>query len=179
MKDLNIGKKLTIGFGVIVGMMIIVLTLAFINMKQADNTSDRIIKVNVAKIEKANTVIKAIDQIFYSVAVTMLTKDSSIVDEAKKVRDEKRKEQNAGLEDLLKMEQTEKGKQLLGEFKEMAAKGKEVNNKAAELAKAGNKEESISVYVKEARPIGSKILRFWKSWSRSSVKRWRLPTQPL
>ena len=155
-KDLSIGKKLTIGFGVVVGMMVIVLTLAFVNMKQADSTSDRVIKVNVAKIEKANTVIKAIDQIFYSVAVMMLTNDSSIVDEAKKVRDEKRKEQIAGYEELQKMEQTEKGKQLLNEVKELAARGKEVNNKAAELAKAGNKEESISVYVKEARPIGLK-----------------------
>ena len=155
-KDLSIGKKLTIGFGVIVGMMVIVLTLAFINMKQADRTSDRVIRVNVAKIEKANAVIKAIDQIFYSVSVMMLTNDSSIVEEAKKVRDEKRKEQIAGYEELLKMEQTEKGKQLLNEVQELAAKGKVVNNKAAELAKAGNKEESISVYVKEARPIGLK-----------------------
>ena len=156
MKDLSIGRKLTIGFGVIVGMMVIVLTLAFINMKQADNTADRVIKVNVAKIEKANTVIKAIDQIFYSTAVMMLTQDGSIVDEAKKIRDEKRKEQGAGFEELQKMEQTEKGKALIAELKELAAKGKEVNNKAAELAKAGNKEESTSVYVKEARPIGLK-----------------------
>ena len=156
MKDLSIGRKLTIGFGVIVAMMVIVLTLAFINMKQADRTSDRVIKVNVAKIEKANAVIKAIDQIFYGISITMLTQDGSVIDEQKKLIAEKRKEQLAGFEELQKMEQTDKGKQIIAECKEIAAKGKEANNKAAELAKAGNREEAMAVYVREARPLGMK-----------------------
>jgi len=155
-KDLSIGRKLTIGFGVIVAMMVIVLTLAFINMKQADRTSDRVIKVNVAKIEKANAVIKAIDQIFYGISITMLTQDSSVIDEQKKLIADKRKEQLAGFEELQKMEQTDKGKQIIAECKEIAAKGKEANNKAAELSKAGNREEAMAVYVREARPLGLK-----------------------
>ena len=156
MKDMSIGKKLTIGFGVIVAMMVIVLALAFINMKRADNTADRVIKFNVAKIEKANEVIKSIDQIFYSIAIIMLTQDSGVVEEQKKVLAEKRKEQLAGFEEIQKMEQTEKGKALIDECKSMAMKGKEANNKAAELSKAGNREEAMAVYVKEARPYGLK-----------------------
>ncbi len=158
MKDMSIGKRLTVGFGIVVCMMLVVLALAFVNMKRADATSDRVIQFNVTKIEKANTVIKAIDQIFYGMAVLMLSRDSGMIEEQKKLIGEKRKEQLEGFEAIQKLEQTEKGKALIQECKDMSAAGKEANNKAAELSKAGKHDEAMEVYVKEARPYALKIM---------------------
>jgi methyl-accepting chemotaxis protein len=156
MKNMSIGKKLSVGFGVVIGIMVIVLALSFFSMKQADRTFDQVMKVNVAKIVISNTVIKAIDQIFYNMGIVMMSKDDGVVEEHKNLLARKRQEQNAGFETLQKMEQTEKGKELIAELKSMAGKGKEANTKAMDLAKEGKQQEAMEAYVKEARPFGIK-----------------------
>jgi methyl-accepting chemotaxis protein len=157
MRDMRIGRKLTIGFGVVIGIMAFVLILAYVNMKQVDRTFDQVMKVNVAKVGASNMVIKAIDQIFYGMAIIMMSKDAGVVEEQRNRIAQKRQEQNTGFEALQKMEQSEKGKELINEMKAMSAKGKEANNKAMELAKAGKNEEAMQVYVKEARPFAVNI----------------------
>ena len=156
---MRIGRKLTIGFGVVIGIMTVVLVLAYVNMRQADRAFDQVMKINVAKVGASNTVIKSIDQIFYSsMAIIMMSKDSGVVEEQKSRLAQKRQEQNTGFGALQKLEQTDKGKELINEMKTMSAKGKEANNKAMELAKSGKNEEAMEAYVKEARPFAVGII---------------------
>ena len=152
MKDLSIGRKLTVAFGIMGCMMVLVLALAFINMKRADSMCEKVINYNVAKIEKANAVIKAIDQIAYGVAITIMSRDQGVVEEHKTLIAEKRREHVAVLEDLKKMERSEKGGELLAEIEAMGSKGKEANNRVMEIFKTGDRDGALDAYAKTARP---------------------------
>ena len=157
MKNMTIGRKLALAFGAVMGIMAVVLGLSYFNMKQVDRTFDEVMRTNVTKVALSNSVIKAIDQIFYSMAISIMSKDSGVMDEQKQVLARKRQEQNEAYEKLQKLEQTEKGKTLIAELKDMSARGKVANVKAMDLAKAGGHEEAMAVFVKEARPFAIQI----------------------
>jgi len=158
-KDMLIGKKLALGFGLVIGIMMIVMTLAYFNMWKIDRTFDQVMNENVAKIRLSNSLIKIIDQIFYSTAILMMTKDSSIVEEQQKLVAQKRKELAAGYDALQKMEQTEKGKELFNQVKAASAEGRKANDKAKELAKAGRFDEAMETHVRDALPVAAKNAR--------------------
>ena len=152
MKDLSIGKRLAVGFGLAMAVMAVVFGLALINVKQMSRTFDRVITLNAAKVEKANTVIHAIDQIFFSMAIVFSTKDKEIIDEHLRLLDQRRKEQMGGMQVLEKLEQTEAGKALLEKSRGTVALGREENNRAVELAKAGNQDEAQAIFLKSSVP---------------------------
>jgi methyl-accepting chemotaxis protein len=158
MKNVNIGKKLTIGFGVVTTIMVILTTIAFVNMKRTDSRFSQVIDLNASRIEKANTAIRAVDQIFYAMAVVLMTEDQGLIRENTKLIAEKRKEENDAFEALEKLGQTEKSKGFVAQCKSIMASGKGANNKAMELAKAGKREEAMMVYVKDARPFALQII---------------------
>ncbi len=87
-----------------------------------------------------------------------MTQDESVMEENKKLLAEKRKEQNDAFEALGKLGQTEKSKEFVARCKSISVSGKGANNKAMELAKAGKREEAMTVYVKEARPFALQII---------------------
>ena len=158
MKDLNIGKRLTIGFGIVTIIMVILTTIAFVNMRRMDAKFGQVIDLNAARIEKANAAIHSIDQIFYAMAVILMTQDQAVIEENTKLLADKRKEQGEAFEALGRLGQTQKSKDLVAQCKSLAASGKGANNQAMELAKAGKREEAMTVYVKEARPYAIQII---------------------
>lgn len=158
MKNWSIGKRLTVGFGVVMVIMAMLLVVAIANMRQMQGAFDQVMTLNAAKIEKANTAIKAIDQIFYNMAVMLMAQDAAVIEEHGKVLAEKRQEQLKAFESLAKLEQTQKGKELIAECKEASAKGKEANAKAMKLKEEGNQEEAMTAYVAEARPFAIQII---------------------
>ena len=90
MKNLNIGKKLTIGFAALTGIMVVVLVFAFINMKQMEGRFDQVMRRDVLRVETTNKVIKIINVIFHGVAVNIMAKDKDVVEEWTKRIAEKR-----------------------------------------------------------------------------------------
>ncbi len=148
MKDLSIGKRLAMGFGIIAVILVALMTMAIVNMKRMDSTFDQVMNLNAKKIEKANGVIKNIDQIYYNMAMIIMTKDPAVAEENGKLLAGKRKDEGADLETLANLEQTEKGKELIARQNALASQGKAANNEAMELAKAGKHEEAAEIYVK-------------------------------
>jgi methyl-accepting chemotaxis protein len=151
-KDLNIGKKLTIGFGALTCIMVVVLTLAFVNMKQMDGRFDQVMKHDVLRVETTDKVIKIVNVIFHGVAVNLMTEDKDIIEEWTRRIAEKRQELARALETLDKLEQTGGGKELLMQYKERVPKGRATNNKITELVRAGKNEKAMGLYINESLP---------------------------
>ena len=151
--DISIGKRLAVGFGAITFIMAVLICIAIFNMKQLDTRFSQVVDLNAARIEKANAAIKAIDQIFYAMGIIMMSQDQSIAEENAKVIAEKRKGLGEAFDALSKLGLTQRATDLVEQNRVASAAGKQANNKAMELAKAGNREEAMSVYVKEARPF--------------------------
>ena len=156
MKDLNIGKKLTIGFAALTGIVMVVLTLAFINMKQMDGRFDQVMKRDVLRVETTNKVIKIVNVIYHGVAMNLMTKDKDVLEEWTKITAEKRQELLKALETLDELEQTGRGKELLALYREGVAKGRAINNKTVELSQAGKNEEAVGLYIRESLPVNMK-----------------------
>ena len=152
MKNLTVGKKLTIGFGALTSIMVVVLALAFINMKQMDGRFNQVMNRDVLRVETTDKVIKIVNVIFHSVAVNLMAKDKDIIEEWTKTLVERRRELAKVLETLDKLEQTGKGKELLAQYKESVPKGRAINNKVSELLQAGKNEEAMDVYIRESLP---------------------------
>jgi len=152
LKNLSISKKLTLGFAAIIGIMMVVLTLALINMKQMNDTFDRVMKHDVIRAETTNRVIKTVDFIYHGVAVTLMTNDKDFADKWNEKITAKRKDFSATLEALDKLEQTGKGKELFAKYRESSAKARAINDRVQELSRAGKKEEAMDLYAKEALP---------------------------
>ena len=156
-KDLNIGKRLNVGFGLVMAVMVVVLALALIDMRHIERSFDQVIRVNAAKIDTANSVIHAVDAVFYSMAVIIMTKDKDVIKEHEGLLAESRRGSASGLEAIQKLEQTDKGKELIAQCLAQRAQGKVANDKAMDLARAGENEKAMEIYVKEARPYALQI----------------------
>ena len=152
MKDLNIGKKLTICFAALTGIMVVVLTVAFINMKQMDGRFDQVMKHDVLRVETTEKAIKTANVIVHGLAANLMAKDKDIVEEWTKTIAEKRPQLVKVLETLYKLEQTGTGKELVAQYKEAVLKGRTTSAKITELVQAGKNDEARDVYFKESLP---------------------------
>ncbi len=153
MKDLTIGKKLTIGFSAVLGIVVIVLALTLWNTKQVEKAFDEVMKRDVLKVETTHRLIDTVNDIFNATAVRIMTTDKDIAEEQATRVAERRHVLAKSLEELGKLEQAGQGKELLDDYMASQAKGKETNNRVLQLAKAGDHEQATLVYIKEALPI--------------------------
>jgi len=147
MKNMNVGKRLTLGLGLLMMVMIAVMVIAFINMGQMQSSFDRVMSFNATKIQKANAVIHVTDQISSNMAVILMAKDKAVAEEYLQRLPEMRKRLAEVSGPLEKLEQSDKGKELLAQINELRAKGKKQNDEVLQMAQAGKQEEATSLYI--------------------------------
>ncbi len=144
--DVKIGKRLAIGFGITLGLMVINVVVGVISINGVDKDLDRMFVVNTAKIRYANEIRTTFADITYLVGQIVTTQESSIREEAKKQIDEKRTNYKKAIEGLEKLEINDEGKRLIGKLKDDVAKGRDANNTAIDLGMAGNSKEAAEKY---------------------------------
>ena len=81
MKSLNIGQKLTVAFSVLTFITMLVLALAFVNMKQMDGKFDQVMKRDVLRVQNTNQAIKTVNAIFLCFGVKLIAADAGVVEE--------------------------------------------------------------------------------------------------
>ena len=92
MKSLNIGQKLTVAFSVLTFITMLVLALAFVNMKQMDGKFDQVMKRDVLRVQNTNQAIKTVNAIFLCFGVKLIAADAGVVEEWTRRLVEKRQE---------------------------------------------------------------------------------------
>jgi methyl-accepting chemotaxis protein len=144
--DVKIGKRLAIGFGITLGLMVINVVIGIISLSGINNDLDRMFVVNAAKIKYANHIRTALSDVTYLVGQIVTSDDSKVKEEAKKQIDEIRVSYKNALEGLEKLEINDEGKKLITNLKEEVAKGREINTKTIELGMAGNSKEGAEKF---------------------------------
>jgi len=144
--DVKIGKRLAIGFGITLGLMVINVVMGVISINGINNDLDRMFVVNTAKIKYANDMRTSLSDLTYLVGQIATSEDGSVREGAKKQIDEKRVNYNKAVEGLEKLEMNDEGKKLIANFKEEVALGREANNSAIDLGMAGNLKEAAEKY---------------------------------
>ena len=155
--DVRIGRRLAIGFGITLCLMIVIVITGIVYFNLTDRTLERMVKVNTAKIKNANEARAAFADITYLVARIVTADDGPIREEAKKKMDERRSTYKKSVEALELLEINQEGKELIAKLREEVAKGKEVNNSVIELAMAGNTEAAAQKYGEVTKAVDAYI----------------------
>ncbi len=144
--DVRIGRRLAIGFGIILSLTMIVVVAGLLYLNFMDGTFERVVKVNNAKIKQANIARASLADITYLVGKIVTTQDSAARKEAKEKVDEKRAAYKNSVDTLESIEINPEGKQLITHLKENVTKGRKVSDSVIELALGGNVREAANRY---------------------------------
>ncbi|HOA82958.1 MAG TPA: HAMP domain-containing methyl-accepting chemotaxis protein [Thermodesulfovibrio thiophilus] len=150
-KNLTIGKKLGIGFGVLIFLLLIFGGVTIIQLgiikKNATDIDERIDKVN-----NSVGIRRAAIAIFSSVRDMLIIDDMKKKEEAKKSIEENRAKYKELIEAIKKITYTKEGMTLLQNIEEALKDAAHYNNQVIELVMAGKKQEAIALYYKEVNP---------------------------
>ncbi len=153
--DIKIGHRLGIGFGATLFMILAIVVVGIVYLDHVNDTIGRITTINNVKLKDANDIRTAFAQITYLIGQMAVTQDAAARDAAKKSIDDIRAKYKAALEELEKLEATEKGKALIGRLKQEVTSGKEANNTVIQLAAAGQTKEASERYAELIKVVGS------------------------
>ncbi|GAB5045876.1 methyl-accepting chemotaxis protein [Thermodesulfovibrio sp. TK110] len=158
-KNLTIGKKLTVGFGVIIFFLIL---SGLITLLQLSSIKSNITDIDerIDKLNNAVSVRRSILEVISNVKDMMLTEDSKKKQELKKAIDENRARYKEKLETIRKTTHTKEGEQLLKNIEDAVNDAAQSNNKVIELALAGKNKEAIEIFNQE---VSSKLARLEKA----------------
>ncbi|MGA2106512.1 MAG: MCP four helix bundle domain-containing protein [Syntrophorhabdales bacterium] len=144
--DVKIGRRLGIGFGIILGLMVIMVIAEVAYLSAIKGNIERLESVNTFKLKTANDVRIALSNISFLIGRIVTSPEDSVRQEARKKIEETRAAYRKGIEVLEKTEVNKEGQALLATLKEAVAKGKDANNEAIELGMAGKATEAGQRY---------------------------------
>ncbi|OPY65856.1 MAG: Methyl-accepting chemotaxis protein McpS [Syntrophorhabdus sp. PtaU1.Bin050] len=144
--DVRIGKRLGIGFGVTLFVVIIIVIAGVLFLNGISSKLDRIVLVNTVKLKHANFIRAAFADITYLVGEIVVSEDQAAREKAKGQINDIRAKYKKSVEELERLEINEDGKKLITKLKEEVVKGKEANNTVIELGMAGKTKEGAEKY---------------------------------
>jgi methyl-accepting chemotaxis protein len=142
--NLTISKRLAVGFGVILALMIILTVTGIWSLSGMNSKIEQIIQVNNTKIEHAYAIQNAINAIDKSVFTIVLSNDEATTKTERQKIEAARTAYQASVAILEKLETTEKGKEIIQELKQNAEISKGANDRAIETAASGNTQSAIT-----------------------------------
>ena len=151
--DVGIGKRLAIGFAITLVLMAVNVIAGMVCLKGVNDSLERIVTVNNAKIFHASTARASLADVSSLVGDFVTIQDSTARKETTRKIDEARTKYKHAIEELQRLEITDEGKVLVATLKEKAAKGRDENNRVVELASAGETKEAAEKYAEARKSI--------------------------
>ncbi|WP_224982841.1 HAMP domain-containing methyl-accepting chemotaxis protein [Geomonas agri] len=156
-QDMKIGTRLSVGFGIILLLLLVIGTISVFSMLKIDQGLETIVKKDYAKIKLANESADNVTTIVSSIKSMVIESDPMARREENKKIEQARQQYKAAMEKLEKLESTEKGKALIAKAKLSLDNARKANNQAIELALAGNSARAATLFEKEAEPLCAAI----------------------
>ncbi len=142
--SLTISKRLAVGFGVILALMIILTITGIWSLSGMNRKIEQIIKINNTKIEHAYAIQNSISAIDKSVLTIVLSNDETTTKTERQKIETARTVYQTSMATLEKLETTVKGKEIIQELKQNAEISKNANDRALETAASGNTQSAIT-----------------------------------
>ncbi|MDD5008229.1 MAG: methyl-accepting chemotaxis protein [Syntrophorhabdaceae bacterium] len=158
LRDIKIGKRLGFGFGILIGIIMLLCIIGLMNVRDIDNKADEIVKVTLEKTVAANNIISAVKSAYLSFAVMVSMNDPSLVNAGKENITKQRQIYISELERLEKLETAPKAKGVIAKFKEDIAKARSVNDRFTQLLDAGARDEAAGYFVRGIQPLSKTIV---------------------
>ena len=157
MKNLKIGVRLGIGFGIMVLLIVSMAAFAFIQLKKIRGDVDDMTMVAFPKMEAGSDSLEFIQNVCRSVVQIVAIEDPAFRAREQKYIEEQRIRYKDSFKKLENLEKSEQGKTLIAKMKQATAKAAEVNNRAVSLSLSGNQAEADKVLRDEWDPAYKSI----------------------
>ncbi|NLT24301.1 MAG: HAMP domain-containing protein [Syntrophorhabdus sp.] len=154
--NMRIGTRLGAGFGIVTVLLVIMGILGILGLKSISSDLDRIVKEGNRKVELARTASAAMSDLTEGLLTMMSLDDKQYHQKANAKIAAARGAYREALDELQKLDTSQKGKEILRKFQNAVAEGKEPNNKVVELIKAGKLKEAAQLNMEKARPATEK-----------------------
>ncbi|HRF57828.1 MAG TPA: MCP four helix bundle domain-containing protein, partial [Campylobacterales bacterium] len=152
-KNMKIGAKLGVGFGVLLFLLSVIAALGLYKLAHLNEDIVTIADDRVPKVTMINEMIDIANENRVNVRNLLLTDDPAIKKEIfERITSDRKKNSEIGVK-LEKSIRSDKGKELLKKHNEARAAYYVVANKAIEFGMAGKKEEATKILFNEAREL--------------------------
>ena len=154
--NLKIGLRLSLGFALVLLLMVVLTATSFNSMTRIQERLDTIVDTNDHEMDLVQTMSESVHIVARVVrTLVLLTNENEINAEMRKIT-EARTKYDAAFEELEKMPASEAGKVIHARMKEAALIAKPLNDKVITLARSGNDAEATALLMKESGPAVQK-----------------------
>jgi methyl-accepting chemotaxis protein len=157
LRDMKIGTRLGFGFGLIIVLLITLAVIGLVNMKRLSTSLDLIVSASNRLTDSAHVAGKEILSIDRALITMIAAKDNGIRAEEKQSIETSRAVYKEAMENMERLDRSEKGKAILSSVKELLVKGKEINNRVTALVDTGRRDEANDLYMTQTRPLMAKV----------------------
>jgi methyl-accepting chemotaxis protein len=165
-KNMRIGSRLGLAFGVILLLLVSMIVASVIRMTDMQDKLNRIVKVNNERVDIATQMLDSVH------IVSRVIRTVALLDDPAKKQAEKKRadEASAKYDELSKRLEphivSTEGKAAFAKINEIKDKGRAANGKVMELALANKKEEAVKILLEgAAAPVGE-----WRQTLRDFAK---------
>jgi methyl-accepting chemotaxis protein len=155
---MKIGTRLTLGFGSIMVLLIVLILVGISRMELIQDKLDRIVNVNSARLVVISDMGNTVREVSIHLRNILLIKDHAKRLEFNKDIDTEREKYSEALAKLEKLTNDDKGREILGRINDAQQAARPTNNKVIELALAGKDAEAQAFMLSDARPAVRKWL---------------------
>ncbi len=154
--NMKIGSRLGAGFGIVTLMLVVMAVLGIVGLRSMGNNMDRIVKEGNHKVELARDANGALSDLTEGILTMTSLDDKKIHDKAKAKIVAARAVYKQSLEELEKVDTSQKAKEILQKFQSCVNQGKDANVKIVELLNTGKFKEAAQLNAEKARPATEK-----------------------
>jgi methyl-accepting chemotaxis protein len=150
---MKVGTRLSLGFGLVLVLLLLVSLLGVFNMSTIHAQLERIVNENTLKTQLVTEMSESVHIVArVTRSVVLLSDEAAIRREMEKVA-KARTVYNQAVEQLLKLPATPKGVEIRERIAAQAKTTRTLNDKVFELALANKDEEATEVLMKQAGPL--------------------------
>ncbi|RYY22355.1 MAG: HAMP domain-containing protein [Sphingomonadales bacterium] len=151
--NLNIGKRLGLGFGLICAMLVGMIAMSTVMLDRINAGTDEIVNSRMPKIEMTGRMLGTIDSIALALRNTMLFEERSDRAKQREAIFAARKDIDAILAELDKTLASAKGRQLLERMKQQTGRYVQGQDRLLKLVDDGLDEEARQYLSEDLRPL--------------------------
>jgi methyl-accepting chemotaxis protein len=154
--NMKVGTRLSLGFGLVLALLLMVAALGVFNMSTIHAKLDRIVNENVVKTDMVGTMSEAVHIVARVARTVVLLNDEALIRAEMAKAEQERAMYNKAVDTLGKMSTTPKGLAIRERIAALAQEARPLNNKVFELALANQDAEATEVLMKQAGPSTQK-----------------------
>jgi methyl-accepting chemotaxis protein len=154
--NMKIGLRLTLGFVVLLALMIVMAVVGINSMSSIQGRLDEIVNDNVYKTKLNSDMSEAVHIVTRITRTVIMLDDAAAIEAEHKKLNKYRQSYNDAWDALNKLEAGEKGKAIRAKIKEAAAEARTLTDKVIDLALANKDAEATKLLMDQAAPAAQK-----------------------